>query len=217
MPTLVTFALEEEAAPFRVRARQLRAISILVTGMGRANTQRAIADTLPWLRPRLVLTCGYAGALHPALKIGDVVFETDLESGLWDTLADLAQPVKFFCSPKVLITAAQKAQALADTGARAVEMESEIIRHACRAAGIPSATLRAISDLAGEDLPLDFNQLTRPDQSLDPVKLSLAILKSPGSVPGLLCLRQNTRLAAEALAETLVKVLAAGAGVSSNH
>jgi adenosylhomocysteine nucleosidase len=107
----------------------------------------------------------------------------------------------------VLVTAAQKAQARADTGARAVEMESEVIRQACRAAGIPSATVRVISDLAAEDLPLDFNRLAKPDQSLHPGKLALAILKSPGAVPGLLRLRNNTRLAAETLADVLVRFL----------
>lgn len=207
MPTLVTFALEEEAAPFRARARSLRAVSILVTGMGRANAARAIAQTLPWLRPRLALTCGYAGALDPALKIGEIVFEADHEQDLWDKLADVGRPVKFHCSPTVLVTASQKAEVRAATGAGAVEMESGIIREACRAAGIPSATVRAISDLADEDLPLDFNQLAKPDQSLDARKLALAILKSPGAIPRLLRLRQNTRLAAEALAEFLVKFL----------
>lgn len=205
---LVTFALEEEARPFRAAARDLAEVQILVTGIGRAKTERAIRQAMADVQPRLVLTCGYAGALDPTLKIGDVVFDADSASGLAEKFAGLAHPVKFFCSDKVLVTTVQKARARTESGAQAVDMESEFIRRACRAAGIPSATVRAISDLAGEDFPLDFNRLAKPDQSLDPKKLAWAILTSPRSIPGLLRLRQNTRLAAAALAATLYKVIA---------
>jgi uridine phosphorylase len=206
--TLVTFALAEEAAPFRQAAKNLPGVSILITGMGRANTEQAIQRALRELRPQRVITSGYAGALEAALKIGEIVFSADEGSGVAEKLlAAGARPVKFFCSPAMLVTAAQKAEARRHTGAQAVEMESEFIRRACRDAGLPSATVRAISDLAEEDFPLDFNRLTRPDQSLDPLKFAGALVKSPGAVPGLLRLRRNTRQAAQALAGALAACL----------
>ena len=56
-------------------------------------------------------------------------------------------------------------------------MESEVLRRICQERGIPCATVRAISDAASEDLPLDFNQLMKETDQLDFVKLlgSLAI------------------------------------------
>jgi hypothetical protein len=77
----------------------------------------------------------------------------------------------------------------------------------CRERGIPCATVRVISDTANEDLPLDFNQLSRPDMSLDFGKLALAVAKSPGKIGALLRLQKQTQLAAEALAATLAKVI----------
>ena len=84
---------------------------------------------------------------------------------------------------------------------------SGFIRALCRARGIRSATVRVVSDAAGDDLPLDFNKLSKPDQSLDFTKLAAALLKQPGKIPALLRLQKNCSLAAARLAEVLGKVL----------
>jgi hypothetical protein len=85
-------------------------------------------------------------------------------------------------------------------------MESGAIQDACRAAAIPCATIRVISDPAGEDLPLDFNALSKPDKNLDFGKLAWAIARSPGKIRGLLHLQKNTRFAARQLAGVLAEI-----------
>jgi hypothetical protein len=86
-------------------------------------------------------------------------------------------------------------------------MESEVIHAVCRERGIPCATVRVISDTAGEDLPLDFNRLSKPDMNLDYGKLAWAIARSPGKIGALLKLQKQTRFAAERLADTLSRFL----------
>jgi adenosylhomocysteine nucleosidase len=243
---LVCFALSEEAAPFRQFAAVHPGLRIVITGMGCKNSERSARAVLTELpKPDLVLTCGFAGALNPALALGTVVFAlspvgraTSLSPqaaapgdrrvaapGLMDgehgagamspSLVRLKSQLldagacesRFHCADRVAVTAAEKRALWQTTGADAVEMESEIITCLCREHGIPSATVRVISDTAGEDLPLDFNLLLTSDQHMDYAKLATAILKSPGKIAALRRLQQHTRHAAARLAEALSRTV----------
>ncbi len=202
--TLVCFAVKEEAAALRQALDDRSAVDIQLTGIGRPYAERAIRQLLDRGKPAIVLTCGFAGALDPRLGVGDVVFEADPESNLDEALRSLgASPAKFHCSARVAATAAEKAELRRATGADAVEMESSVIRAICRERGIPSATVRVISDVAAKDLPLDFNQLLGDDGNISILKLAGALLRSPDRIPRLLELQRDTRLAARRLAEVL--------------
>jgi nucleoside phosphorylase len=143
-----------------------------------------------------VFSCGFAGALDPALRIGDVVCAKD-------TPVPNAKAVTFTCAERVAITAAEKSALRERTGADAVEMESAVIERVCRESGVACIVLRAISDSAGEDLPLDFNRLMTAGEKLSSLKLAFAILRSPQKIPGLMRLGRNSALAAQRLAEVL--------------
>jgi nucleoside phosphorylase len=173
-----------------------------------------------------VLTCGFAGGLNPDLKLGEVVFEIlssssqrelaqtetgnqlePIDIGCHEKLiAAGAKPAKIFCADRIATTIAEKKKLRAETGADAVEMESAAIHAICRERAIPYATVRVISDTANEDLPLDFNALSKPNKNLDFGKLFLAIAKSPEKIGALMQLQKKTKFAAEKLAEVLAKI-----------
>ena len=199
-PVLVCFAVPQEAAPFRKLVRNRPEVRVLITGMGRRNAERPVRAAIDQLRPSRVFSCGFAGALDPALRIGDVVCAKD-------TPVPNAKAVTFTCTERVAITAAEKSALRKQTGADAVEMESAVIESVCRELGVPCVVLRAISDLAGEDLPLDFNALMTPDQRLSSLKLAFAILCAPQRIPGLMRLGRNSAVAARRLAEQLAAVI----------
>jgi nucleoside phosphorylase len=207
MPVLICFALKEEAAPFRKIAAGKTGITILLTGIGRQNAEKSLREFLATHSPKLVLTCGFAGGLNPDLKVGEVIFEIPQPSTFNLQLSTCgATPAKIFCADRIATTVAEKKKLRAETGADAVEMESAAIHVVCRERGIPCATIRVISDTANEDLPLDFNALSKPDKNLDFGKLFLAIAKSPGKIPALMRLQKKTKFAAEQLAEVLAKI-----------
>ena len=204
---LVCFAVREEAKFFLSHRHTLPNVRVLVTGMGARNAGIGIQRALTAQSADLVLTCGFAGGLNPELPAGALVFSADAHAGLAARLHDLGGlPVRFHCAHRVATTANEKAELRRTTGADVVEMESQIIRDYCREHGIPSATLRVISDTATEDLALDFNTLMTPDMNLHFGKLAWQLVKSPGKIPALLALQQRTNTTAKLLGEALMKL-----------
>ena len=203
---LVCFALPEEAGAFRKQLHGLPRVRVRVTGMGRKNTERALVPALTDANLARVFTCGFAGGLDPALSLNTVLFETADATLAARLSAAGLRAARFHCASRMAVTAAEKAALRRATGADAVEMESAFIHKLCRERGIPCATVRVISDTAGEDMPLDFNQLITPEMNMHFGKLALAIGKSPGKFGSLLRLQRQTAAAARALADALARL-----------
>ena len=204
---LVCFALKAEAGAFEKKAKARPGVSILVTGIGQQNAEKAVRGFLAARIPARVLSCGFAGALISGLEVGQVVFETDDVRLREELAATGAKAVKFFCADRIATTAREKQALRKGTNADAVEMESAAIGRICGELQLPFATVRVISDAADDDLPLDFNALSKPDRSLDYGRLALAVAKSPGKIGALMRLQKQARLAAQKIAEVLARVI----------
>ncbi len=203
------FAVREEAVPFKKRLSKEHAVRLVLTGMGKRNAESKILHLLAVGRPRLVLSCGFAGGLNPNIARGTVLFSVDASQ---DALAGAllaagARIGRFHCSDRVLWRTEEKREVYGATGADAVEMESEIIRRRCHEDGIPSATIRVISDSAHENLPLDFNRFYTREHRLNYPALIGALLARPRLIRELNQFRQRINDAAQRLAEVLRQVI----------
>lgn len=205
---LVCFAVREEAKYFlNSKPRMARSV---ITGMGQMNSSAAVEKRLGEIStPSLVLTCGFAGGLNPAFKNDQIIFSADEDQPKLREALEKAGATKanFYCATRVAISSQEKLNLWHATGLDAVEMESDVIRDICRDRGIPSATVRSISDSAMEDLPLDFNTLMTPTQNINYRKLAWALVRAPMKVAELLAFQQKTQSAAKALGDYLVKLL----------
>ncbi len=207
----VCFALQEEAGAFKKLCGDK--VPVFFTGIGRENATRTVKEFFASNKPGLLLTCGFAGGLIPELKIGNVVYQIPSNDG--DTYAAVrsvlteagAKAAKIACVDRIATTAKEKKVVREQTGADVAEMESGAVQEFCAGAGVRCVTVRVISDGANDDLPLDFNKFLKEDKSVDMSKLMMAVAKAPWKMGALMQLQQNTKLAAQKLAEVLGKVI----------
>lgn len=224
-PTLIAFAMPQEAAAFLHLARRLnlhlppaepplqapaarryrgRSLEVWVTGIGMANAGRVGRAALESVRPARMVTCGVAGALDPGASIGRVYHDHDDGfPGAERLRAGGSLPGRMVTRDQVVVTRAEKARLHAETGAHLVDMESAVLRDLARSAGIPSATVRSVSDTAHHDLPLDFNRVYGPEKSLLAGRLALEIARAPWKIPALVRFGRNAQVASARLAEVL--------------
>lgn len=228
-PVLIFFAVPEEARPFirlwrRTTGKRPKqsltaglrwasrydfaSLTVQVTGMGATNARRVAEAILAESAWRWVITAGLAGGLDPALKVGDLVLEADEDFPQAEViLQGGARRGRFHLVSRVATTAAAKAELRRTTEADAVDMESAVIRELCRARGIPSATLRVISDAANENLPLDFSELVDADQQLQFRRLVGRLVRAPGKIPSLVSLGRTVNRCSGRLAEAIIEAL----------
>jgi nucleoside phosphorylase len=206
---LITFAVSAEANPTQHLLRQYRIPArFLLTRIGPEAARNSVTQSLARYRPSFVLTCGFAGALNPDLPPGALAADADPDFPLRSGLSSCgAQFVRFLHSPRILATAREKARSRAESQADVVDMESTIIRQLCHSARVPSATLRVISDAAGEDLPCDFNLFLSRSGGLRYARIALALARSPAQIRALLRFQRQTRTAAQRLAQALLALL----------
>jgi hypothetical protein len=82
-------------------------------------------------------------------------------------------------------------------------MESFEIVKAALAWGARSVVVRAISDSAKEDLPINFNRTLSKNHRVSVIKVIGELAKNPLALPGLLRFARESRQAAERLAKFL--------------
>ncbi len=204
-PWLICFAVKEERHAFHPNNPFARCV---LTGMGRINARAAVRRAIQQSRPGLILSCGFAGALNPALSKGAVLFSDDSHPRLAPFFRETgAVAARFYCADRVAVTIEEKRALHQSTVADAIEMESQPICAISRQEGIPCATLRVILDTAEENLPLDFNKLMTPDCRIDFKKLAWVLLRSPGNIKALVRLQKESRAAAKILGQTLDKLV----------
>jgi adenosylhomocysteine nucleosidase len=194
-------------------------VTVLLTGMGKENAINAM-NSIPLDSQDICISSGLAGSLDDALQPGDIITARTtraLEGGsqaasdefLFDLAASLtAKPVDVsLTSEKIMCTALEKDD-LRRLGS-VVEMESAHILAVAQQAHLPAVVLRAISDAADEDLPVDFARVLDSHGHLKVGGLLKEVGLSPYRIPQLIHFGRQCRNAAKGLADFLDRFLSA--------
>jgi adenosylhomocysteine nucleosidase len=232
-----TFALDAEFAPWR-RRRPFRQcanqpvpvyetrigdarLRVVLTGIGRRAATAAAAMVFQD-RPDVCLASGLAGGLSQALRVADIIAAGRVRGPDGRTIDSdprlLALAVgcgaravsTLYSSDTIVVSGEQKRRL--SVVADAVDMESTTILGECHDRGVPGIAIRAISDPASADLPLDFNSALTNQGRFSMVRMMGALARRPQAVAGLVRFGVESRRAAAALSlflDAFVEQLAA--------
>lgn len=237
MRILVTFALENEFAPWR-SMRDFRAakagsadvhlaefgsaqLTVALTGVGARRAAMAASEMMRREYDSFdgCISSGLAGGLRNSYRVGEVlaarrVFSeapradgsshlVESSGALVSFAADCGATLadQFYSADHIVSTAGEK-QVLGEAS-DAVELESfEILREA-QAACVPAVAIRAISDTAAEDLPIDMSEVFSDRGQVSIPRVIGQVARKPQSLPGLIRLGKNSGIAAQSLARFL--------------
>ncbi len=229
MKILVTFAVEAEFAPWR-RLREFRptvvsprglyeaeisggTVRVLLTGMGpehaRETMRAALVD-----HPSICISSGLAGALKFEHVVAEILAPRlvrmaggrdaiSVNASLRDVAVSCsAKPVEMILSSDKLVQTARDKHNLC-LQADAVDMESYAVLVEAARRDVPGVVLRAVSDVAHEDLPYDFDQQCDDRGHIRLSGLFMQVARRPHRLPALVRLGRQCRRAAVSLAQFL--------------
>ncbi|HET6327202.1 MAG TPA: 5'-methylthioadenosine nucleosidase [Planctomycetaceae bacterium] len=188
-------------------------IVVVESGTGQARARRATHALLDAHSPKWVLSCGFAGALVPNIRVGDVVVADSIVDGQGQILmidvgfpADANQGIhigRLLTHDVIVRLVTEKQQLAARHLAIAVDMESLAVAQVCRERGARFLGVRVISDDLTNDLPVEVLSLMGPTGTTRVGAAIGAILSRPSSVTDMWKLRKSAQIAAKRLATFL--------------
>lgn len=194
-------------------------VTVLLTGIGKSSAINAM-ESVPLAAHDVCISTGLAGALRDDLHPGDVVtadrartLDSAVSALSDDSLRELAvslgaKPVAVSLSSEKIVPTALAKDDIRHQGS-IVEMESAHILSAARRAQVPAVLVRAISDAADEDLPVDFTRILDSQGHLRVGGLLKEIGLSPHRIPLLIQFGRQSRSAAKSLATFLDRYIMA--------
>ena len=194
-------------------------VTVLLTGIGGENADKAM-QTLPIEMHDVCISTGLAAALDASLKPGDVVvartaetldqkLRIESDSALVDfAVACGARAVNISLTSEKIVATADEKQELSGSGS-IVEMESSHVLTAAEKHHLPAVAVRAISDAADEDLPVDFGRIMDSRGHLKYGGLLKEVGLHPYRLAPLMKFAGQSRAAAGSLADFLDRFISA--------
>jgi adenosylhomocysteine nucleosidase len=198
---------EKEYSGRRFRCFEHDDVVLVCGGIGPEAARRAAEAVITLYSPAMVYSAGFAGALHPALKVGDVVQPRRVvNTGDGST-------VSLDCGEGVLVSfpsvasPEQKAKLRDSFSALAVDMEAAAVARAAQARGVGFAVIKAISDDTDFVFPAMEPFVDCQGQFLE-MKFALFAAVRPWLWLRVARLARNSRRASRSLSLSLSKIMA---------
>jgi adenosylhomocysteine nucleosidase len=189
-----------------------RAVEVFHTGVGEKTCTQRIGRFLENPQFDFLISAGFAGALNHELQVNDVLvaknFSTVDLRQVQSSLSNVPIHAANMLTVPALIDSSEERERIAcESGASAVDMETEFIARACANRAVPLLSLRVITDTPSQPFPAPPNVLFDiKRQRTHHLKLGTFFLAHPTRVPSLLQFARRIANARKILANALVAV-----------
>lgn len=191
---------------------------VVESGIGGTAAAQATADVIEFHQPRWVISAGFAGALDPAVRRGQIVMASEIvKDGLPSLSVGLKMDAKqvrglhvgrLLTVDKLIRTQADKGALGRQHSAIACDMETYAIADVCRQRNVRFLSVRIISDGLEDELPKEVDRLLAQKSLAGKLGAAAqALLRRPSSALDLLKLQDDGLKASDRLARFLVSLL----------
>jgi adenosylhomocysteine nucleosidase len=191
-----------------------RPVAVFHTGVGEKSCRARMENFLRQQQCKYLISAGFAGGLDRELRVGDLLLSENFSSPelLISSRLDFAERGIFLGKlatvPAIIDSKSERERWAAESGAAAVDMETEFIAAACAGHRVPMLSLRAISDTPSEPFPVPPNVLFDLEkQKTNFGRLALYLVTHPLAAVHLNAFRQRIALARQTLTSALEKIL----------
>ena len=191
---------------------------IIQSGIGLENAAKASEMAISELKPDIMISAGFCGAITKELDQGDIVkagaigvlsgnhlsdrivTDTEFTGRIFPEL----QQAEFITVDRIISKSSPALTSLANRTS-VIEMESHAAASVCIKYSIPFAAVRAVSDPAGIDPAELFKAISDDSFNIRWQKILVLLAKKPSTVPQMLELKKSAQLAGKNLAEAITK------------
>lgn len=177
-------------------------LSLICGGVGYEAARQATEALIRELKPELVISVGFAGALDASLRVGDVVVPKVVINSADSSRTHIESGAGILVSTTTVAGKEQKARFAKAYGAVAVDMEAAAVSQGALARGIEFAAIKVISDAADFEMPA-LDRFITSDGQFQTFRFACHVALRPWLWGETIALAQNSSRASQALSGSI--------------
>ncbi len=199
-------ASEREHDGRRFRFFENGDVVLVCGGIGAVAARRATEAVIVVFAPKTVYSAGFAGALDPKLKVGDVLTPLRVINAADGSSTVVERGSGVLVSFASVAGPEQKAKLRDSFDAQAVDMEAAAVAHAAEARGVAFGAVKAISDEMDFEFP-PTERFVDAEGRFSEGRFAFFTVFRPWLWPRIMQLAKHSNLASRALCGYLGKLI----------
>ena len=189
-----------------------RLIEVIHTGVGENICRERVGKFLENQQFDFLISAGFAGSLNHELQVNDLLVAKNFSTVDLKRVQSLPNvsihAANMLTVPALIDSSEERERIARESGASAVDMETEFIARACVAHGIPLLALRVITDTPTQPFPAPPSVLFDIQRQRTHIAaLAKFFLAHPRRMPGLIQFARRISRARKILSNALVRIV----------